>query len=77
MHRSALFGHLFQNRLELVKLGSLNNADCAALFFQGRLGSHPDNIIYGQVAAEDAFFALVDVDNGGQAGEVKPEKVQK
>ena len=44
---------------------------------QRGLGTRPDDVVDGQLIAEDDFAVLIDVDDGGQSGVVEAEEIKE
>ena len=77
MHRLS-FTHRFVQIIHyLGGRHHIRYAHTFALLFQGRLCTHPDNMVNRQFISKNNLLVLVNVDNRRQAGKGQTEIIQK
>ena len=77
MHCLSLTASLVEIAFQIAQSHCLRNAYGRCFLAECRLDTRPDDIIDGQIITEDDLCVSIYIDDGGQAGIVKTEKIQK
>ena len=77
MNHLSFSNSFFQILLQIRGRTSFRHSHPLRFLTQGRLDSHPYNMIHSQLIPEDNFLILIHIDNGSQPSIGQAEKIKK